>query len=490
MSFKEDWSFLDKITMGAIGTRTVIDKLNESGHRIIELERYSTSNKIWSTKIKRLRIPDLLCLKCGKRIESRAKSKLGIIMSDAATNPDRRWFSGLRDEDLVAFIQCYKNDHQHWETHGIVNLFSVSSLKATEDKTSLSAPKSVSEGAERDRTWSNYVPSYDFTVVEIEQEDDGLRLRMQNGNNKRRSTKIPPDKFLYVSRGDSYPANTKIVASIVDSEIDHRCSEHAYNFVIDLLATEKETVYTAIKALGYLDRTEEAINALTRIATDESIDKRLRLEAYSSLLRLGEDAWNNFESFALSSPEKEIKMEFVLILGELGHHDQTLRILNSISVNTSFEDELRAAAIWSLSNDEAALLCVLNSCFDPCDVISNHAISKIENHFIPQLTGPIIQKMNNSNNNCIIGARLLSKCANVDAEAVVNAYLVSTNDTIKNWLLYSMGLAGREKYEQVIIQLDAQSEETIKKLQLVWDNEPIYLDKDRLDSIEFIKLQQ
>lgn len=70
MNFKADWSFLQKISMGAVASRAVVDKLNSCGHEVIELERYSTSNKIWSTKIKRLRLPDLICLKCGKRIES------------------------------------------------------------------------------------------------------------------------------------------------------------------------------------------------------------------------------------------------------------------------------------------------------------------------------------------------------------------------------------------------------------------------------------
>ena len=82
MNFKEAGSFLDKITMGAVGTKAVIESLNSHGHEIIELERYCTSNKIWSTKIKRLRMPDLLYLKCGKRIEARAKSALEIKMSD------------------------------------------------------------------------------------------------------------------------------------------------------------------------------------------------------------------------------------------------------------------------------------------------------------------------------------------------------------------------------------------------------------------------
>ena len=32
-----------------------------------KLERYSRSNKIWSTKVKRLRLPDLLCVRTGLR---------------------------------------------------------------------------------------------------------------------------------------------------------------------------------------------------------------------------------------------------------------------------------------------------------------------------------------------------------------------------------------------------------------------------------------
>ena len=171
MSFKSDWSFLDKITMGAAGTRKVIELLNKNGHNVIELERYCTSNKIWSTKIKRLRMPDLLCLKCGKRIESRAKSKLGIIMSDTENNPDRRWFAGLRDEDIVAFIACYKDTFDNWVAKETVNLFSVTDLLESESATKLGPPKSANEGSERDRTWKSYTPKFTFTVQDIINEE-------------------------------------------------------------------------------------------------------------------------------------------------------------------------------------------------------------------------------------------------------------------------------------------------------------------------------
>ena len=95
MNFKADWSFLEKISMGAVSSKEVVRQLNSCGHNVIELERYSTSNKIWSTKIKRLRLPDLICLKCGCRIESRAKSKLDVRMSDNENNGMRAWVTTM-----------------------------------------------------------------------------------------------------------------------------------------------------------------------------------------------------------------------------------------------------------------------------------------------------------------------------------------------------------------------------------------------------------
>jgi len=82
MALKSYERFLDFTSMGAVGTKKIRDYLESQGHKIIGLDRSSQSNKIWATKIKQLRAPDLLCLKCGQRIESRAKSRLQITMSD------------------------------------------------------------------------------------------------------------------------------------------------------------------------------------------------------------------------------------------------------------------------------------------------------------------------------------------------------------------------------------------------------------------------
>ncbi len=67
MGLKVDSSFLKFVTMGALGVRGVADLMTQAGLQPIELERYSRSNKIWQTKVKRLRLPDLLCVKTGIR---------------------------------------------------------------------------------------------------------------------------------------------------------------------------------------------------------------------------------------------------------------------------------------------------------------------------------------------------------------------------------------------------------------------------------------
>lgn len=110
MGFKADTSFLRFLSMGAVGVRQTMSQLRSAGFQPIELERYCGSNKIWATKVKRLRLPDVLCVKTGLRLEIKAKSALTIKMSDAENNPDRRWDVGLRDTDLIAYITVNDQD--------------------------------------------------------------------------------------------------------------------------------------------------------------------------------------------------------------------------------------------------------------------------------------------------------------------------------------------------------------------------------------------
>ena len=88
MGFKTDTSFLRFLTMGAMGVQQVMRQLRAAGFSPSELERYCGSNKIWATKVKRLRLPDLLCVRTGLRlepVEQRAKpARRDFIRQSAA----------------------------------------------------------------------------------------------------------------------------------------------------------------------------------------------------------------------------------------------------------------------------------------------------------------------------------------------------------------------------------------------------------------------
>lgn len=491
MGFKTDWSFLDKISMGAVGTEAVIEQLNRMGHQVIELERYCTSNKIWATKIKRLRIPDLLCLRCGRRIESRAKSKLGIIMSDSEHNEDRRWFCGLRDTDWVAFIQCFKDAENNWIASDTVNLFEIGGMKATERSTRLGPPKSVFEGAERDRKWECYIPggSGAGTVVSIENEPNGSKtLKMRGGNGRNLSHTVPADHHIYVNEGDSFTKGAAILSGTVPHLCDAGCSSEQYDFRADLSSNVNETVYTAVKALGFLPASEQATHELQHIANDHSIDGRIRLEAFASLLRLGINVWEQTYQFAFSLDSIELKTEYVLILGELSS-SETSEYLFRVLQDVGNPEELRAAAIWSLNSTPDILSRVFPYCFDTERVVANHAIAKIRRHFCREMTETILAAFCDDEHKNAICAFILSTASNVDYEAVVSYYLAIGEPT-RNWVLYSIGISPEENYSELISSIDPNANETKSKLMLLWKYQPSFLTSAEMDDVAFLEKQK
>jgi len=152
-SFKTDESFLEKISIGAIGTLQVFTALKNLGHHPIELERGSMNYKIWKRiKIKRIRVPDILCIDNGIRIESRAKTNLEITMSHSLSDPERGWDFGMKDDDHVALVVCSKNGERpiDWVADELVQFVSIKDLRAAEKRgqTVYVAPKGSQEGFE------------------------------------------------------------------------------------------------------------------------------------------------------------------------------------------------------------------------------------------------------------------------------------------------------------------------------------------------------
>jgi hypothetical protein len=115
LSFKPDSSFFRKIVIGAVGAKAVCQDLGQHGHRLVELERGSTNAKLWKdVKRKRVRIPDLLCVNCGTRIECRAKTEPELSMSHSPTDAERAWDFGMVDADWIAFPVCQAAREADW----------------------------------------------------------------------------------------------------------------------------------------------------------------------------------------------------------------------------------------------------------------------------------------------------------------------------------------------------------------------------------------
>lgn len=488
MNFKADWSFLEKISMGAVSSQEVIRQLNACGHNVIELERYSTSNKIWATKIKRLRLPDLICLKCGRRIESRAKSNLDVRMSDNENNPDRRWDAGLGDKDIIAFIQCSK-DENGWYPASSVNYFEAKSMRETVGLSKLGQPKSAGEGAERDRVWPTFIPAKDGEISEIIRLDDKVQIKVMYDDGLRPYTyslKNEKGYNVYVNEGDHFEANATMIAGIPTKKASMDTCCDSYDFLADLKSEIKEIRYAGVKALGYLNRTETNVNELKNLLSSEE-DHRIKLEIYSSLLRLGEDLWEEFKNYALSIPEEMYKFEYVLILGELGAFDNATNELGTIALDDSYDSELRSAAAWGikLKVNTIARLVQISSVED--DNVAAHAITNVIENMDDSLLASLLDCIENEETGCI-ALKVITDASSISVDAVEKAYQNLSGDTLKQrWCAMAIGLMGAEGFDEDVIKKTApEYYDTITNL---WDYSKSMVSDYRSGQIDFLRKQ-
>jgi len=177
MAFKTDTSFLEKISIGAVGTRRVIEHLKKQGYKPIELERGSTSFKIWKKiKIKRIRVPDILCIDCGRRVESRAKTKLQISMSHSFSDQLRGWDNGLEDKDYIAFVVCKRSGDGpvDWQADDLVQYISVGEMRKAYQQAKVLEikPKGAREGYEARLTWMPHI----WMGVTVESQEYAFRI--------------------------------------------------------------------------------------------------------------------------------------------------------------------------------------------------------------------------------------------------------------------------------------------------------------------------
>lgn len=438
MGFKADTSFLKKLTMGATATRAAIQHLAALGFSPIELERYCTSNKIWSTKVKRLRLADLLCVRTGIRFEVRAKSDLQIKMSDSPTNPDRRWDAGLRDDDLIALVACDADAEAMVRAAPV--FFSARDLRASAHLARLGPPKSASEGAERDLTWPSIVPSADGTVSEVTPEL--IRVQLQSG---RRQSYQLRGKNPYVRPGDRFLGETSIIAGVPARIVDP-ATLLGQNWApsADLRSASTTDRYAAAKALA-LTAQGAAAGAIRELETalDSEQEPRTALEIAGALARLGAD--RGFQYLADATRRQDdafpsfLRMEAVLILSEIPG-ERAAATLDAVAGNDALRgDEIRQAAVWGLGRKgirryEHVAKYVADSEGD----VALHAIAALAEDAPREVIDGMVRRLIDSPDQRARAA-ISAALARIGSPAVAAALHEATRINDSPWLLATLG---------------------------------------------------
>lgn len=357
-SFKTDESFLEKIAIGAIGTRKVFDHLSVMGQKPVALDRGSMSFKLWKTiKIKRLRVPDILCVASGTCIESRAKTNLQISMSHSTSDPDRGWDFGLADDDFVALPVCSKvgDGPVDWEASDLVQYVRVGDLRRTFSQGLViqETPKGSQEGFETRLTWPASVASSDGTISEI--ADTRLKFRrVSDGttislSRAKRNIALTP----LVREGDTIRAG-QIVLSVVPvhTEIPTCGPLDADHYVSMLNSRSLSDRYASAKALAFFDD-ERVAPALQRILEDLTEHIYVKLEAAATLMQAGSDTGQRFIEDTLRAEYLENRLEAVIVLGEI-RTSESMRILCQCLLDGDQHAEIRAGAAWSLGEMQSS----------------------------------------------------------------------------------------------------------------------------------------
>ena len=359
-NFKSDESFLKKLAVGAAGTTAAMRRLSAMGFKPIELERGSSGFKIWKTiKIKRVRVPDILCLKSGWRFESRGKTKLEISMSHSTSDPNRAWDAGMRADDFVVIVLCEQASDSpvDWQPASPLHFIRVDAMRDAyrNGAAKITAPKGVEEGSEIRVIWPSAAANEPSVGSEVTAK--GLRLSPVGGGKPQRcmlNRAIPLIPLCGV--GDTVARN-QIVGAVVPAVLSLSCpADVGEAFFTDKLSSAALSErYAGAKALRFRGFTSSAADLRARLA-DDAEDIYVKLEASAALAAHSfVEGWDYLE-LSLFSEFAQVQLETIIVLSEIpGARSQAL-LIGALG-DSSRHEEIRAGAAWALGEfhtDDAA----------------------------------------------------------------------------------------------------------------------------------------
>lgn len=466
-SFKTDESFLEKISIGVIGTQQVFSVLQRQGHKPIELERGSMNYKIWKKiKIKRIRVPDILCVDNGIRVESRAKTKLEISMSHSSSDPDRGWDFGMKETDYVAIVICEKNGSEpvDWIADNLVQFISIKALREAEkeQKVIFVKPKGAEEGFEARINWPACIATSKGEIIEI---DKTIKYRTEEGRIKwvgltKGGKRLSP----LVKIGDKVQPN-QILASVVN--VSQTIPDTIINsnfFLANLSSLILSERYAAAKALSYFNE-KKVISSLLNKLTDKDEHIYVKLEVAASLCRLGADGYT-FIRECLKDTYLQNILEAVIVLAEIKTNTAN-KILCNVLLDESFDPEIRAGAAWGLGEQQnksalTSLIASFNSTDENVKIEAARALGKLTSNY----SNEILSAFNIATPNEMPGiAWALTKSNSIN----IYHFLDNLNSLeARQWISYIIGMQGEEKYISEIERLKNKDPEVYFAVTLLW----------------------
>lgn len=458
-NFKSDESFLRKLTVGAAGTNVTIDCLRTMGFNPIELERGSTGFKIWKKiKIKRVRVPDILCLKTGLRFESRGKTKLEISMSHSLNDPRRAWDAGMRDDDFVSIVVFQQNNDSPVDLKQVspVHFISVKEMRKafTAGQVSITQPKGAEEGSEIRVMWTCAAANQKAIVSEVESEKISLtpipaarKQTIRLSRSKGKIVLVPQVKV-----GDTVAVN-QIVAAIVPVYTKLICPppvEEAY-FIERLNSVNLSERYAATKALRYRGYTTAKPVIESRMY-DSAEDIYVQLEAAAALAAYDDQQGWDFMENKLRSPAitvpLETQLETLIVASEIPK-ERSERLLVEVLQDSERDDELRAGAAWSLgqfasATSAKALVDTFNSSNLEIKIEAARALLRIAEPQVPHLVD-ILRTSDPAKRDGISWA--LARTGKFKPDAIV----AGADDNLRRWISYIVGY-GKDKFVQADVE--------------------------------------
>jgi hypothetical protein len=459
-SFKSDESFLKKLAVGAAGTKAAMRRLDELGFRPIELERGSSGFKIWKTiKIKRVRVPDILCLKSGWRFESRGKTKLEISMSHSKSDPNRAWDAGMHSEDFVVVVLCEQasDDIVDWRPASPIHFIRVGDMRNAflQGNVKITEPKGVEEGSEIRVIWPSAIANEKSCVCDV--TPTGIQLKpLSGGRSQRCKTARKNGQMLTLCKPGDIVERNQIIAAVVPTLLNLKCPDDVgENYFKEKLSSAALTErYAAAKALrfrGFKDSTQ----ALRERLIDSAEDIYVRLEAAAALAAHGyDDGWSSLET-SLSSEFNQVQLETIIVLSEI-KSPRSQGLLIAVLADSSRHEEIRAGAAWALGEfhtDDAGR--ALTDTFDQTSldikVEAARALLRIAPNRIPLLLNLIRSSPEKRRDGL---AWVLARNGNFDPAEIIKQ---PTDDNLRRWAGYILGY-GREKFLEASVEAVCHSD--------------------------------